>query len=134
MKKIGVTGTRYGMNGKQKENIFSFLAKMKKENEAIQLHHGDCAGVDVEVAAIAKELGFRIVSHPPIDNDCVKFPADEIREPLGHFARNRSIVDETDLLIVVPLQNSHQTQGGTWYTHDYAVKKKKPVEIFFPGE
>ena len=36
------------------------------------------------------------------------------------------------LLLVIPFQTSHSSTGGTWYTHDYAVKKGVPVEILWP--
>jgi hypothetical protein len=41
-------------------------------------------------------------------------------------------VDATEVLIVVPLQTEWQPKGGTWYTHDYAQKTGKPVEVFYP--
>ena len=130
--KIGVTGTRSGMNPIQTEKVLDFLKNLFVHGS--QLHHGDCVGVDVEVAKIAKSLGYRIVCHPPIKNDLRGyFESDEYREPLSYFARNRNIVDETNLLIVVPYQNEHQNNGGTWYTHDYGLKKKKRVEIFYPN-
>jgi hypothetical protein len=30
------------------------------------------------------------------------------------------------------MDNEPQARGGTWYTHDYAKKKNKPVKIFYP--
>lgn len=125
--KIGVTGTRSGMTEEQLGAIELFLRSHTGE-----LHHGDCVGVDVEVAELAKELGYRTVCHPPIKDELrANHASDEVREPLSYFARNRKIVDECDLLLVVPYQKTHQTHGGTWYTHDYAVKKGKPVLIFY---
>lgn len=129
--KIGITGTRNGANDNQLFAIAEFL----EENDVEELHHGDCLGVDVEIAAVAKMLGIKTVCHPPVDESLRAFhESTEIRPALTHFARNRKIADETDLLLVVPMQNTHQSFGGTWYTHDYAVKRKKPVKIFFPGE
>ena len=127
--KIGVTGTRSGMTEQQFGDVELFLRSVSGE-----LHHGDCVGVDVEVAELAKEIGYRTVCHPPINPDLRAFHvSDETREPLSYFARNRKIVDECDLLLVIPYQKTHQTNGGTWYTHDYAVKQGKRV-IIFPGE
>jgi hypothetical protein len=129
--KIGVTGTREGANDRQLEAIITFMESLGSGHE---LHHGDCSGVDVEVAQVAKELGWRIVCHPPKTTETQGyFGGDEIRQPLGYLQRDRNIVDETEMLIVVPLQNQWQSRGGTWYTHDYAVKKGKPVNIFYPG-
>lgn len=126
--KIGVTGTRSGMTDAQLSSVALFLF----DERASELHHGDCVGVDVEVAELAKKLNYRVVCHPPIKDDLRAYHAsDEIREPLSYFARNRKIVDECDLLLVVPYQKTHQTSGGTWYTHDYAVKQGKPVLVFY---
>lgn len=129
-KKIGVTGTRSGMDLVQLEKVFEFLSEFPEGSE---LHHGDCVGVDVEVAEIAKKLGFKIVCHPPIKEELRGyFESDETRIPLSYFARNRKIVEETDVLLVVPYQTSHQNNGGTWYTHDYAKKINKPLLVIYP--
>jgi len=129
--KIGATGTRSGMTDQQ----FVQVQMLLQELPGTELHHGDCVGVDAEVATLARELGYKIVCHPPEKQDLRAFvPADEMREPFSYFRRNRNIVDECELLIVVPYQSSHQSNGGTWYTHDYAIKKNKPVEIIWPGE
>lgn len=126
--KVGVTGTRSGMSEAQYLQMSIYLSLLPVGSE---LHHGDCVGVDVEVATMAKDAGLRIVCHPPIKEELRAFHAsDEILEPLTHFARNRNIVDSCDVLLVVPYQTAHQNTGGTWYTHDYAVKKNKPVKIF----
>ena len=88
---------------------------------------------DAEVAKLAMMLGFRVICHPPEKSDLRAYrTSHETREPLSYFHRNRNIVDETDFLIAVPYQNSHQSIGGTWYTVDYALKKNKQVKIFYP--
>lgn len=126
---VGVTGTRSGMTDKQRKEVTEFLTQFAGS----ELHHGDCVGVDVEVAEIAASLGYKIVNHPPLKNDLRAYhESDEFREPQSYFARNRNIVDETDKLIVVPYQDEWQSNGGTWYTHDYAKKKQKPVDVFYP--
>jgi hypothetical protein len=130
--KIGITGTREGMNEHQAQRVRRILTMVIEKGPA-EFHHGDCAGVDVEAAAIARELGFRIVCHPPkSDNLRGFFPSDESRRPLGYLARDRNIVDETQCLIVVPLQDKWQPKGGTWYTNDYAEKQLKPRVIVYP--
>jgi len=129
--KIGVTGTRKGMNKQQREAIINFLI----ESKAQELHHGDCVGVDVEVAEIAHRIGYLTVSHPPAKAALrANHNSNFVNESFDYFQRNRNIVDQTDMLLVVPLQNQPQSKGGTWYTHDYAVKQGKPVVIFYPGE
>lgn len=130
---IGVTGTRFGANPTQLSLIYSFLSEANLQ-EYGELHHGDCIGVDIEVASMARQLGYRIVCHPPLLNEHRgNFGGDEMREELSHFARNRNIVNSTSLLLVVPQQNEWQKYGGTWYTNDYALKVGKPRIIFFPN-
>ena len=131
MKKIGVTGTRSGMNDKQALDVTTFLLQF--DPATTEVHHGDCVGVDVQVAEIAAYLGMRVVCHPPSKTELRAYhKSDEVRIPLSYFARNRNIVDETDVLMVVPYQDTHQPSGGTLYTHDYAVKRGKERKVFFP--
>lgn len=128
--KVGVTGTREGANAYQLAELRTVLTELK----GTEFHHGDCKGVDVEAAAIAKELGYRVVCHPPKSSEQQGFfGGDEMREPLGYLQRDRNIVDATDVLLVVPLQNEWQPKGGTWYTASYAKKSKKPYIIFYPN-
>jgi hypothetical protein len=129
--KIGVTGTREGANDKQLKQVAEYLMSLGSGHE---LHHGDCRGVDVQIAAIAKHLGWRIVCHPPeLTEQQGFFGGDEVRAKKGYMERDRNIVEETELLIVVSLQDKWQPKGGTWYTHDYAKKKGKSVKIFYPN-
>ena len=129
--RIGVTGTREGATEYQLNELRSVLQELK----GTEFHHGDCKGVDEQAAAIAKELGYKIVCHPP-ESDYLRayFPADEMREPAGYLKRDRRIVDECDVLLVVPLHHEWQPKGGTWYTHDYAKKINKPYNVIWPGE
>lgn len=129
--RVGITGTRFDITDVQIVGITKFL----NENftKGSELHHGDCVGADACVAQIAKDIGYKIVCHPPIDASLrAFFASDETRKPLTYFARNRNIVNETECLIVAPYQNEWQPKGGTWYTHDYAEKKNKPLFVFYP--
>ena len=129
--KVGVTGTREGATEYQLKELRSILAELK----GTEFHHGDCRGVDVQAAAIARELGYKIVCHPPIlKEEQGYFGGDEIRDPAGYMKRDRTIVEETDVLLVCPKQMEWQQKGGTWYTHDYAVKLGKPLSIIWPKE
>jgi hypothetical protein len=128
---IGVTGTRSGMNELQFSLVREYLTRAPAGSK---LHHGDCVGVDDEVATLAASLGFATVCHPPTKTELRAYhSSDEFREPLSYFARNRQIVNECDVLMVVPYQNEWQNHGGTWYTHDYAKKIGKPLTVFFPN-
>jgi hypothetical protein len=131
--KIGVTGTREGATDGQLIAVVCLFEQFV--GQEVELHHGDCTGVDIEVAAIASTFGYKIVCHPPLKTELQGgFGGDEVREAKGYLERDRNIVDETDMLIVIPLHDERQTTGGTWYTHDYAVKKGKPVHVFFPKD
>ena len=129
--RIGVTGTRKGATEYQLAELRKVLAELK----GTEFHHGDCNGVDVQAAAIARDLGYKIVCHPPKSTEEQGyFGGDEMREPAGYLQRDRATVDSCDVLLVVPLQMEWQPKGGTWYTHEYAVKTKKPYNIIWPKE
>jgi len=129
--KIGITGTRRGITDYQRDEITKLLNELYSVNS--ELHHGDCVGADATVADIANELGYIIVCHPPTKDSLRAFRrADQIRIPTSYFSRNRNIVNDTDVLLVVPFQTSPQSTGGTWYTYDYALKVGKPVHIIYP--
>lgn len=134
--RIGVTGTRSGMSAGQRKAATVYLLEKWNENpNGAEFHHGDCEGVDVELAEIAQGIGYYVVCHPPIKTELRAYhKSDEIREPFSYFERNRNIVNCTDSLMVVPYQTSWQSNGGTWYTHDYAKKVDKPVEVFYPTD
>ena len=127
--KIGITGTREGATEWQLKELRKVLAELA----GTEFHHGDCEGVDAQAAAIAKELGYRIVCHPP-KSDFLRafFPSDEIRVPAGYLQRDRAIVDGCEVLLVCPKQMEWQSKGGTWYTHDYAKKTGKPFNVIWP--
>jgi hypothetical protein len=128
--KVGVTGTREGATEYQLNELRTVLTKLN----GTEFHHGDCKGVDEQAAKIAQELGYRIVCHPPT-SDYLRayFPYDDAYEPAGYLKRDRAIVDVCDVLLVVPLHTEWQPKGGTWYTHDYAVKKNKPFNVIWPS-
>lgn len=139
MKSIGITGTRSGMNEKQEAELRALLLlehiRYYHKPHMLSFHHGDCIGVDVQAATIAAEFGFWTVCHPPIKTELRGFhKSDEFKVAKGYFARNRDIVDAADEVIVVPFQDSHQNNGGTWYTHDYARKLGKPITIIWPTQ
>jgi hypothetical protein len=116
---VGVTGTQSGMNAEQTEKFTQFLFwRRLLEETTVDLIHGGAKGVDVEAAAIANDLGIR--SSTPEDKT-------------GHFARNRAIVDRCDVLVVIPWQDQWQSEGGTWYTHDYAEKKGIDIVTIWPS-
>ncbi len=136
--KVGITGTREGMDVDQIECVYNLLTEIMSECNNLSIvpefHHGDCVGVDVQAAIIAKELKYKVIAHPgPAGELQAGHASDEIRENITHFKRNRNIVNECDVLVVVPMQDAWQSKGGTWYTASYAKKKGKPYFIIYPG-
>jgi hypothetical protein len=131
---VGITGTRNGINDIQKENVYRFLKGLSIHYYYRYLHHGDCIGADVQVAEMAYQRGFTIVCHPPEIKDLRGyFKSDIYEKPKSYFARNRDIVNKSDILLVLPYENEHQPTGGTWYTFDYAKKQNKKICIFYPN-
>ncbi len=130
--KLGFTGTRVGMTAKQISALAELLYDMPDEPH--EFHHGDCVGADVEAADLAKLHGCRIVCHPPVTGTWRgRYPHNDAFWPRkSYFARNRDIVNETDLLIATPKEPLNRG-GGTWYTIDYAGQQGKRVIIIRPS-
>lgn len=153
--KIGFTGTRKPLNDLQKESLWKVL---NTYSEIESYHHGDCLGADAEfhyqvwtralIIAQNSKCSTKIatiVIHPPIDPKEQAFCYDkysvyafktslEVREPKTYLARNRDIVDETDLLIGIPptFEAKDALRSGTWYTIRYAMKKDKSTISILP--
>lgn len=131
--KIGVTGTRNGMTEYQYNNIRKGLTHLKRKHDELELHHGDCIGVDIQVANMARNLGIKVISHPPIKEDLRAFhDSDIVLKSDNYLTRDRRIVDSVDMLIVVPKEDTFKLKSGTKYTHDYAKKVGKNKVIFYP--
>lgn len=129
---MGITGTRWGWTPEQEAKFA--VTVMTNVPWLKEFHHGMCSGVDTQAHDVIRRWpGIRIIGHPSVDKTHqVERDCDELREEKTHFARNRDIVNETDGLVVVPAQMEHQPKGGTWYTHDYALKVGKPVLVIWP--
>jgi hypothetical protein len=129
--KIGFTGTRKGMTKEQKWKLLELVAQFAPA----EFHHGDCVGSDDEAATTVDAFSpaSSIVLHPPARKEFRAFNcATRYCLPKQYLARNRDIVDETDMLIATPAEAEHQDRGGTWYTIDYAAKVGKRVIIICP--
>lgn len=126
---VGVTGSRDGINGLQDFALTIWTA----DNEAVKVfRHGDCIGADVEVAAFMRAAypKCKIACHPP-ENSILRgyFKSDKTFPTKSYFARNRDIVDNSEILLGFPSHRS-RGKGGTWYTINYAVRTDVPVVIF----
>lgn len=112
--RIGFTGTRHGMSLHQIDEFTTLLM----QHNPTEFRLGMCEGADMEAHAIVNQLipSCKIIPLPGV--------------PGTYLKRNREIVDNSDLLIAAPLQNTHpetKHAGGTWYTIDYAHKQGKPL-------
>ena len=134
---IGVTGTRDGMSKLQKESFESCIGAILFQQEWSEriLHQGQCIGVDVEFARLLKNrYGFKVISHPPIKKDLIGIcENDEVCPAKSYFARNRDIVNCSELMFVFPKEERRQSHGGTWYTFDFAIKNMKPTILIRPS-
>jgi len=130
------------MTDAQKEKFIETLLKTSKvsfdklfstENE---FHHGDCIGADVWAGGVAYEMGFLVVTHPPINESKRAYASYNVELPAKPYLdRNHDIVDQTDMLIATPKEVEEQLRSGTWVTIRYALKKRpriKPVILIFP--
>lgn len=134
--RIGFTGTARGMTDTQRQALRSTLLH-PSWRRPVEFHHGDCVGADEEAHAIAVELGFRVVIHPPLNpskrawckttSDGFVLPAKE------YLPRNHDIVDMCDYLIAAPRQDTEQRRSGTWATWRYADKQAKKGLLIPPG-
>jgi|SRR5882672_3095222 len=121
---IGFTGTRRGMTCPQATRILDIYSELVfKQNgvfpEALDLHHGDCVGADLEMHLMIRSnhRNSRIIGHPPILDDYRAFCDFDITdEPLPYLTRNEKIIDSTQLLIAAPNSKSANIRSGTWYT------------------
>ena len=128
--KIGFTGTRAGMSAEQRDVCAVLLTELHGE----ELHHGDAIGADAEMHQLAVAAGIPIVIHPPsnpANRACCESAS--MRAELPYSARNRAIVDETEILIAAPKSPEHQARrSGTWRTIRYARSAGRQVVVVWP--
>lgn len=128
---IGFTGTQIGMTHAQNDRCQRLLKDLDNNQ---QFHHGDCVGADAEAAFHAHRFGYFVVCHPPLIEAKRAFTNNynEKRHPDEYIARNHAIVDESDVLIACPQENTEQLRSGTWATVRYARKTGKRIFIIYP--
>jgi hypothetical protein len=141
--KIGFTGTRNGTTAPQYATLSALLAAYC-QGGGVTFHHGCCKGADAEAAALLRRIGkdkVHIVAHPGATAgggdslwlaEHVLKDADEGRGTLTHFARNRNIVAECEILIACPAEMKERQNGGTWYTIRRARKEGRQTIIIWP--
>lgn len=116
------------MTWEQMWALFDILARRKG-----CLHHGDCDGSDHLAHGVAREAGWSVAVHPPIDARLRAFCGGDrewVAKPF--LERNRDIVDTTIGLIAAPASFDEQLRSGTWATVRYARRRGKRIKIILP--
>ena len=139
--RIGFTGSRDGMTNQQ-EAAFVFLMlglnteRALLDKDKIEFHHGCCIGADTIASKLFSRCNFPkwIVAHPPTDNRMIgkNYQYNLIKQAKPYLVRNKSIVDNADMLIACPKTCKEEQRSGTWSTIRYARKKDKIVIIILP--
>jgi hypothetical protein len=128
---VGLTGTRRGLASRQADVLTDALTRLARRarvtSRGVVLHHGDCVGVDAQGAEIARALGYRLVSHPPLNPKLrAHVASDAVLPAKPYLDRDRDLVDCTVVLLACPAQRSARLGSGTWFTIDYARSLDRP--------
>jgi hypothetical protein len=131
MMHLGITGTRKGLTEKQ----FNIIKKLIKQdgNLLTHFHHGDCMGVDVQVAMLFEEYQPEvwIISHPSNGPTRAHGPCDEVMRPKDYLVRDQDNVNASDYFWAAP-DGIERVRSGTWATVRMARKKGIPIVIVMP--
>jgi len=125
----GFTGTRAGMNQKQKDLVKVFL-EMHTPSAVI---HGDCVGADKDFDDICAGLGIvRYCCPSDLTTQRAFTDAVLLQPPKPPLERNHDIVDGVDELFACPKEMNEVKRSGTWATVRYAQRQGKTIYIFYP--
>lgn len=133
---IAFTGTQRGMTSRQVAALYSVLKGFyaaSNPGERPEFHEGDCIGSDKRAAIIARDVGFWVVSHPPLNSSRrAFFSTDETRKEKDYISRNHDMVNEGHILVATPRTREEELRSGTWATIRYAKKMDVPCIILDP--
>lgn len=130
MEHLGFTGTRQGMTGQQLAAFKSIVIDI----DPVYFHHGMCIGADTQAHdAVWLLTDAKIIGHPPIvERYKTTRKCTIIRVPRRYMQRNQDIVDECEMLIATPKEDTEQLRSGTWGTVRRARKKGIAIVIINP--
>jgi hypothetical protein len=125
--RVGFTGTQKGMTDNQKQVFIEFI----KTNIPKEFHHGDCIGADSDAHELVKKYSpnTKIVIHPPSDTKKRAFKSGELLGEKDYLARNKDIVETTDVLVAAPKTEKEELRSGTWSTVRHARKLNRKIVI-----
>jgi len=132
---IGVTGSRGGGTPRQLEALRVILLRGRQALGYGILHHGDCIGIDAEADALAKELGYLTICHPPEDPRARAHTTDHmaVMDPAPYLERNKQIVEVAEVLLAFPADSKEVLRSGTWATIRWARRVQKTCMIVPPS-
>lgn len=133
--RVGFTGSRDGMTNDQVLQVHMLLGDLR--TTASQATHGMCVGADKQFHDMAKALDYFVIGAPGVNvagdrQHRATVKCDLEMPPKPFLARNRDIVQESDVVIACPAQVREQTRSGTWATIRYARQAEKPLVIIWP--
>jgi hypothetical protein len=119
---LGITGRREGGSPIQLKIMADILANAHRALEYRYLHHGDCFGIDEEAHGIAKEIGYKVICHPPSSDKYRAFTEGHelVLEPRPFLERNKRIVEAAEVLLAFPTSGVEVLRSGTWATIRHA--------------
>jgi len=127
--KVGFTGTQFGMTVYQACHVEQLLRQLN----ATRGIHGDCIGADKMFDQICHNLGIEVEIFPPSNPSKRAFcKADFLHPEDDYLARNRKIVDTSDVMIATPKSSEEELRSGTWATVRYARKTGKKLYVINP--
>lgn len=136
---VGISGTRQGMTEQQISTFDIVLNKLRLKHESVELHHGDCVGCDQQIHKHINEnqLVTKIVIHPPLNSslrayceqDCVEV---ELLPEKHYLERNKNIVANSTIMIIVPKEFEETVRSGTWMSYRTAKKLNKKIILIKP--
>jgi hypothetical protein len=134
---IGFTGSREGMTPEQFDSTHKTIQAYQIITPKIVAHHGVCIGADLHFHKICEILSIYTIGHPGIrpDGKCftrASCQCNELRLPKPFAARDRDIVDVSDILMATPSGWKEEIRSGTWATIRYARKVHHRIVIVWP--
>jgi predicted Rossmann fold nucleotide-binding protein DprA/Smf involved in DNA uptake len=140
---VGITGHRPERLGRNWPVVERWIAekidKYRSNCGEVGVISGMAQGVDQIAARVAIKKGVGLKCYFPFPHRMSDFEkyaienAEEVRYefdkyvPQSYTTRDRRIVDDCDVLLVVW---DGVKSGGTYYTYKYALEKGKKVEVF----
>lgn len=126
--KVGFSGTRKGMTQEQRATFRSLIQLLQPK----EFHHGDCIGADCQADEMIHLYvpECEVIIHPPKSDKYRAYcPEGVLRDEKPYLDRNRDIVNETGLVIIVPETDTvpDPVKGGTWYTYSHAWKEGRII-------